>query len=89
MELNGGRGAFSELIGRRVRDPSGRSLGRVFEARGHWEADGTIVVDELLLGRQALWRRLRGPGPDERGIPWEAVVEIGEREIVVGHALGR
>jgi hypothetical protein len=46
VELSEGRGAFTELIGRRVRDRSGRSLGHVFEARAHWEADGTIVIDE-------------------------------------------
>jgi sporulation protein YlmC with PRC-barrel domain len=84
VELNQGRGAFSELMGRRVRDRSGRSLGRVFEARARWEADGTIVLDELLLGRQGLWRRMREPGPDDHGIPWESVIEIGADEIVVG-----
>jgi sporulation protein YlmC with PRC-barrel domain len=83
VELNEERGAFSELIGRRVRDRSGRSLGHVYEARAHWEDDETIVIDELLLGRQGLWHRLRGPEGDERGIPWESVIEIGETEIVV------
>jgi sporulation protein YlmC with PRC-barrel domain len=83
VELNEGPGAFSELIGRRVRDRSGRSLGRVFEARASRQPDGTIVIDELLLGRQGLWRRMREPGPDDRGIPWGSVIEIGEREIVV------
>jgi hypothetical protein len=83
VELSDGRGAFSELIGRRVRDRSGRSLGHVFEARGHWEGDGTIVLDELLVGRQGLWHRLRGPDGGERGIAWESVIEIGETEILV------
>jgi sporulation protein YlmC with PRC-barrel domain len=83
VELSDGRGAFSELIGRRVRDRSGRSLGHVFEARAHWEADGTIVIDELLLGHQGLWRRMREPGPDDHGVPWESVIEIGGDEIVV------
>jgi hypothetical protein len=83
VELSEGPGAFSELIGRRVRDPSGRSLGHVFEARAHWEEDGSIVIDELLLGRQGLLRRLREPGPEDHGILWESVIEIGENEIVV------
>lgn len=75
--------AFSELIGRRVTDLSGRSLGHVFEVSAHWERDGSIVFDELLLGRRALLRRLRGPVQQCRGIPWEAVVEVGPERIVV------
>jgi hypothetical protein len=55
----------------------------VFEARAHWERDGSIVIDELLVGRRGLWRRLRGPGEDDRGIPWEAVVELGDEHVVV------
>jgi sporulation protein YlmC with PRC-barrel domain len=74
--------AFSELLGRRVVDSSGRSLGHVFEARAHWERD-TFVLDELLLGRRALLRRLRGPAQETRGIPWEAVIEVESDRIVV------
>lgn len=74
--------AFSELMGRRVVDSSGRSLGHVFEARAHWEQDA-LVLDELLLGRRALLRRLRGPAQQCRGIPWEAVVEVRSDRIVV------
>ena len=44
-------GALSELLGRKVVDQSGRRLGRVYEAKGHWERDGTVVIDELILGR--------------------------------------
>jgi sporulation protein YlmC with PRC-barrel domain len=76
--------AFSELIGRRVVDSSGRRLGHVYEAAGRWERDGTIVIDELLLGRRALLRRLRGPAQRCRAIPWESVLEIGPDRIVVG-----
>jgi sporulation protein YlmC with PRC-barrel domain len=83
VELSGGRGAFSQLIGRPVVDQSGRSLGRVYEARARCERDGAVVIEELLVGRWALWQRLRGPRPDAHGIPWEAVAEIGERRIVV------
>jgi sporulation protein YlmC with PRC-barrel domain len=82
MELAQPR-AFSELIGRRVVDSSGRSLGRVFEARAHWEQDA-LVIDELLLGRRALLRRLFGPSMRCRGIPWEAVVDVGRERILVG-----
>jgi len=67
MELAGPR-AFSDLVGRRVVDATERSLGHVFEAGAHWERD-TFVLDELLLGRRALLRRLRGPAQKCRGIP--------------------
>jgi sporulation protein YlmC with PRC-barrel domain len=75
--------AFSELIGRRVTDSSGRSLGHVFEISAHWERDGTIVFDELLLGRRALLGRLRGPAQRCRGIPWETIIEVRPERIVV------
>ncbi len=83
MELNPDRLALSGLIGRVVRDRSGRRLGRVYEVRGHWEEDGSVVLDELLVGRRALLRRLRGPGPHERGIPWAAVAELSDEGIEV------
>jgi hypothetical protein len=73
---------FSQLVGLRVVDSTGRPLGHVFEARAHWERD-TFVLDELLLGRRALLRRLRGPAQACRGIPWEAVAEVWTDRIVV------
>jgi hypothetical protein len=85
MELSDGPGAFSELIGRRVEDRSGRGLGRVFEARAHWERDGSVVLDELLVGRRGLLRRLRGPRADAHGIPWGSVIELDGERIVVHH----
>jgi len=84
VELSGREpSAFSELIGLPAGDPNGRSLGRVYEARGHWERDGTIVIDELLIGRQGLLRRLRGPGADARGIPWANVVDLDRERVLV------
>jgi sporulation protein YlmC with PRC-barrel domain len=83
VELNADPSSFSALVGRRVEDRSGRSLGRVFEARAHWERDGSIVLDELMVGRSAFWQRLRGPGAEARGIPWENVVELGRDRVVV------
>lgn len=80
MELS--RCPLSRLIGCRVRDASGRRLGRVFELRGHWKG-GEVVVDELLVGRGALLKRLHGPGPHARGIPGDAVLEVGPELIVV------
>lgn len=82
MELKGER-ALSELLGRKVVDQSGRKLGRVREAKAHWE-DGAVVIDELILDRGGFRRRLRGPGgPEEEAIPWEAVVEMPGEQVVV------
>jgi sporulation protein YlmC with PRC-barrel domain len=85
VELSDNPLAFSELIGTSVTDQSGRALGRVLEVRAHWERDGSIAFDELLVGRRALWQRLRGPRNDARGIPWEALAEIDAEGIVVRH----
>jgi hypothetical protein len=46
-----------------------------------------IVVDEIPLGRGALLKRLRGPDANVRGIPWESVIELGERIVVRIRAL--
>jgi sporulation protein YlmC with PRC-barrel domain len=86
VELEREPRAVSDLIGRSVRDGSGRSLGRVFELRGHRDSGGQVVIDELLIGRRALWRRLRGPGKSARSIPWESIAEITEDAIVVAQA---
>lgn len=76
--------ALSALMGRKVVDQSGRRLGRVYEAKAHWERDGTVVVDELILDRGGLRRRLRGPGgPEEQTVPWEAVIELSSSALVV------
>jgi sporulation protein YlmC with PRC-barrel domain len=77
-------GALSELLGRKVVDQSGRPLGRVYEAKAHWERDGTVVIDELILSGGGLRRRLRGPGgPEKRAVPWGAVVELSDEHVVV------
>jgi sporulation protein YlmC with PRC-barrel domain len=82
VELKGPR-ALSELLGRKVVDQSGRRLGRVREAKAHWEGEA-VVIDELVLDRGGLRRRLRGPGgPEEQAIPWEAVVELPDETVVV------
>ena len=81
MELSGAPFALSDLIGKPVCDSSGRRLGRAFELRAHWE-DDRVVVDELLVGRGSLLKRLRGPQASARGIRWESVIEVGERIVV-------
>jgi hypothetical protein len=82
VELSRGS-SVSELIGSVVVDASGRSRGRVFELRGHWDHGGVVVIDELLVGRHGLVRRLRGPGEDDHGVSWEAVVRIENGRIEV------
>lgn len=81
MELSREPFAVSELIGKPIYDGSGRRLGRAFEVRGHWEDSG-IVIDEILVGRGSLAKRLRGPGVSARGVRWENVIEVGERIVV-------
>jgi sporulation protein YlmC with PRC-barrel domain len=81
VELSGAPFALSDLLGKPVCDGSGRRLGRAFEVRAHWE-DGGIVVDELLVGRGALLKRLRGPQGGAAGVRWENVIEVGERIVV-------
>jgi ribosomal 30S subunit maturation factor RimM len=81
VELSEGRGAFSALIGCPVRDQNGRSLGRVFEVRAGWRGE-VLEIEELLVGRHGIWRRLRGPGRAE-GIPWAAVTDFTEDGIQV------
>jgi sporulation protein YlmC with PRC-barrel domain len=83
VELNDRPIAFSELIGLPVRDPNGRALGRIYEARGRWLQDGTISIDELLIGRRGVLKRLRGRGEGARGIPWTDVVEMDGDGVVV------
>jgi len=81
VELNDRPFALSDLIGEPVYDSSGRRLGRAFEVRAHWEGDG-IAIDEILVGRGSLLKRLRGPGASARVVRWESVVEVGERIVV-------
>jgi sporulation protein YlmC with PRC-barrel domain len=81
VELSDKPFALSDLIGKPVCDGSGRRLGRAFELRAHWE-DDHIVVDELLVGRGSLLKRLRGPGVSAKGVRWKNVIEVGERIVV-------
>lgn len=83
MELSRGLPfALSDLIGKPVCNSSGRRLGRAFEVRAHWEDGDRIIIDELLVGRGSLLKRLRGPDASARGVRWENVIEVGERIVV-------
>jgi sporulation protein YlmC with PRC-barrel domain len=81
VELTRDPFSLSDLIGKPVCDSSGRSLGRAFEMRAHWE-DDRIAIDEILVGRGSLLKRLRGPEASARGVAWENVIEVGERIVV-------
>jgi sporulation protein YlmC with PRC-barrel domain len=82
VELSEAPFALSDLIGRPVCDSSGRRLGRAFELRAHWEGGDRVVIDEVLVGRGALLKRLRGPSANARGVRWESVIEVGEQIVV-------
>jgi sporulation protein YlmC with PRC-barrel domain len=82
VELSKRPAAFSQLIGTQVRDQDGHTLGRVFEVRGRWRGEA-IQIEELMVGRRALWQRLRGPGSSARGIPWETVAQVDPDVILV------
>lgn len=66
----------------------GRPLGRVFELRSPGAAEkepgrSERQVDCLLCGRRGLFERLGWKQPEPRAIPWDAVLDVGERTIRV------
>ena len=72
----------------RVRAEDGRVLGRVFELRspGMAEHEPTYAarqVESLLCGRRGLFERLGWKQLRPRRVPWEAVLEVGARELRV------
>ena|GEM_PF-3350328 len=82
MELSDMPFALSDLIGKPACDSSGRRLGRVFEVKAHWEDGDRVAIDEILVGRGSLLKRLRGPDAGARGFRWESVIEVGKRIVV-------
>lgn len=74
---------FTRLLDRRVVDQSGRKLGHAFELLARRDRDGTLTIEQILVGKAALLRRLRGPGAARTRIPWGAVIEVRDEEIVV------
>jgi len=69
---------LDDLVGRKVRDESGRVVGRIYEVRGV-ERAGVLEIVEYHLGAHALAervsfsvRRLFGRAPDEpTRVPWD------------------
>ena len=72
----------------RVRAEDGSRLGHVFELRSSGAAETEPMyeyrtVDCLLCGRLGLLERLGWRERDALVVPWDRVVEVGAREIVV------
>jgi hypothetical protein len=72
----------------RVRAEDGSRLGHVFELRsnGAAETEPTYehrTVDCLLCGRLGLFERLGWRERDALVVPWDHVLDVGPREIVV------
>ncbi len=74
---------LTSLLGRELVTESGRSLGRCHDVRG--ELTGTTLrLTGLCVGRGALLGRLGIGGHDRHDtIPWDAVVRIEGKRIVV------
>jgi sporulation protein YlmC with PRC-barrel domain len=72
---------LSSLQHRKVVTESGRSLGRVYDLRGEL-ADGSLEVIGLVAGRRGFFEHL-GVVERLKCIPWDAVVRIEGKRIVV------
>jgi sporulation protein YlmC with PRC-barrel domain len=81
---------LSDLLGKNVVSEAGWSFGKVFDLRVRLRDDGAPVVG-LVVGREGLAERLLGervgrPGQATHArpvIPWEDVVRVGRRRVVV------
>jgi hypothetical protein len=82
VELSRDELNLSALIGAPARDPTGRRLGRVYEVRAHWQGD-EVVVDEVLVGKVGLLRRLRGSGDESQGYAWGEIAELSADGVTV------
>lgn len=79
---------LTQLEGIAVRAEDGSRLGHAFEIRSNGAAETEPTwtergVDTLLCGRLGLFERLGWREPDAHVVPWDAVVAIDERGIVV------
>jgi sporulation protein YlmC with PRC-barrel domain len=74
---------LSSLLGKDVVTESGRNLGHCHDLRGEL-TDSTLRVTGLCVGRSAFLERLgiRGHHRHET-VPWEAIVRIDGKRIVV------
>ena len=53
---------LGRLLGRKVYDPSGQCAGRIEEVHAHETEKGECVIDEYMLGEEALMERLSFSG---------------------------
>jgi sporulation protein YlmC with PRC-barrel domain len=83
---------LTDLVNSQCVTEDGRVLGRVFEFRARHTGDGTLEIEDLLLGRHALVERYgagrhrppgRRQGDTVHEVPWSDVVRIEERRVVV------
>lgn len=74
---------LSSLLRRQVETESGRPLGRCYDLRGELTAT-RLRVTGLCIGRRALLEHLGiRPQKSHSVIPWEAVVRIEAKRIIV------
>jgi sporulation protein YlmC with PRC-barrel domain len=74
---------LSSLLRRQVVTESGRSLGRLYDLRGELSTT-SLRVTGLCIGRRALLEHLGiRPQRPHTVVPWEAVVRIEGKRIVV------
>jgi sporulation protein YlmC with PRC-barrel domain len=74
---------LSSLLRRQVETESGRSLGRCYDLRGELSATN-LRVTGLCIGRRALLEHLGiRPQKPHSVIPWEAVLRIESKRIVI------
>lgn len=74
---------LSSLLRREVVTESGRSLGRLYDLRGELSATN-LRVTGLCIGRRALLEHLGvRPQHPHRVVPWDSVVRIEGKRIVV------
>ena len=74
---------LSSLLRRQVETESGRSLGRCYDLRGELTATN-LRVTGLCIGRRAMLEHLGiRPQKPHSVVPWEAVLRIDGKRIIV------
>jgi sporulation protein YlmC with PRC-barrel domain len=76
---------YSTSLGRAVETQSGRSLGKVRDLRATI-GQGRPTVDAIVVGRRGFVEHLgigKGASRRRNAVPWEAVVRIEGKRIVV------
>jgi sporulation protein YlmC with PRC-barrel domain len=77
--------SYSSYLGRAVETQSGRPLGKVRDLRATI-GQGRPTVDAIVVGRRGFFEHLgirKRPGRRRDAVPWDAVVRIEGKRIVV------